>query len=314
MRLTFLGTASGTPTIARNVSGGAIRFEDGSVWIIDCGEGTQHQLLRTDLRPGRIDRIFVTHAHGDHCFGLPGLLASIGVHDRTDPVDCHVPAGLGAFVAAARKTTRLHLPYRYRIHEFDGAGPVTRAGSWTVTARALEHRVPSVAFVLREDERRGRCDPEKVAALGIPEGPGLGRLVRGENLELEDGRVITPDQVLGPSRPGRVVVWCGDSADSRAIIDDARDCDVLIHECTFDASRADQAREWGHSTTAEVAALIAECRPRLTVLTHFSARYSTGEGEIAIADLVRAVEAGAPGCAVIAADDLMHLDVPAREA
>lgn len=310
MRVLFLGTSAGVPTRERGLPALALRL-GGRVWLVDCGEGTQHQLLRTELHPTRIDRVLLTHLHGDHCWGLPGLLASLGMIGRRDPVEVAGPRGLAAWLGATLDAARTHLPFAVEVRELpDSGGRLAPRDGIAAEACPVRHRVPSFAWVLREAPRRGHFDPERADALGVPEGPARGRLAGGEAVTLPDGTRVAPAQVVGPPRPGRVVVVCGDSADSRVLADVAPRCDLLVHECTFDASLADKARRTGHSTTQDVAALARRVRPRVLALTHWSARYTGREGAASAEDLARAVEAAAPGVRVVAARDLLELEVP----
>lgn len=311
MRLTFLGTSSAIPTRERGLSAVALRLDDGRVWLVDCGEGTQHRLLHTDLRMARIERILLTHLHGDHCFGLPGLVASLGMHGRRDGVEVIAPAGARAWLDVTLRTADARLPFPLAIRELEAGGPIA-AGDPSLAALPLVHRVPSYAYAIREAPRRGHVDPARARALGVPAGPLLGALAARRDVTTPDGRRVTPDDVLGPERPGRMVVVCGDSMDSSALADAVPDCDVLVHECTYDASREAQARQWMHSTSAMVAALARAVRPRVLVLTHFSTRYATGGG-IRVEDLEREVAERCPGVRVTAAFDGMQLQVPARE-
>jgi ribonuclease Z len=310
VRVVFLGTSAGMPTRERGLPALALRL-GGRVWLVDCGEGTQHQLLRTDLRPTRIDRVLLTHLHGDHCWGLPGLLASLGMVGRREPLEVVGPRGLAAWLGATLDAARTHLPFAVEVRELsDAGGRLAPREDLGAEAWPVRHRVPSFAWVLREAPRRGHLDPERARALGVPEGPARGRLAAGETVALPDGTRVEPAQVLGPPRPGRVVVVCGDSADSGVLADVAPGCDLLVHECTFDASLADKARRTGHSTTQDVAALARSVRPRVLALTHWSARYTGREGAAAAEDLVREVAAAAPGVRVVAARDLLELEVP----
>jgi len=315
MRLTFLGTSSGIPTRDRSLSGTALRFDDGRVWVVDCGEGTQHGLLHTDLRLSRIDRVLITHLHGDHCWGLPGLLATMGMHGRRGAVAMAGPRGLRAWLETTLATASVVLPFALEIRELDGPGLVAAEADRRVEAHALVHRVPSYAYLVREAPRRGHLDAERARALGVPDGPLRGRLAAGETVRLPDGSTVTPEAVLGPPRPGRVVVVCGDSVDSSSLVGPARGCDVLVHECTYAADREVQALRWQHSTTAMVAALACAVAPRRLVLTHFSSRYTVGEGEAGtmVEDLAREVARRCPGPAVHVAHDGMHLEVPVPE-
>ncbi len=316
MRLCFLGTGSGTPTRKRNVSGLALRFEDGREWILDCGEGTQQRMLDSSVRPGRIERIFVTHLHGDHCFGLPGLLASLAVHGRIDPVEVIGPTGIARLARTALSVTRMGLPYQLSFSEFTLAeGEVAELGErgeWTISVLPLPHRVPSHAYLLQEAPRRGRLDPARAAALGLRSGPDLGRLAGGETIALADGRQIGPEQVLGPPRPGRLLALCGDTSDASVLLGRAEGCDLLLHECTYAHDRLAKARRWGHSTAQQVGELAARLAPRRLVLTHFSSRYDEGPPGADIAALRAEAAAACPGVEVVAAEDLLELELPQR--
>jgi ribonuclease Z len=204
-----------------------------------------------------------------------------------------------------------HLAFPLEVTELgpERAALAPRSG---VAAEALPlvHRVASFAYAVREPPHRGALDPARAAALGVPEGPLLGRLARGDAVRLPDGRRVEPKEVLGAERPGRVVVVCGDSSDSSSLLELGPGCDVLVHECTYEAGRAAQARQWGHSTTADVAALARALRPRLLVLTHLSSRYTIEGASPDVEALLREVEARCPGQAVRAAEDGLTLDVP----
>lgn len=316
MRYTFLGTGSGTPSRARNVAGAALRLDDGAVWVHDCGEATQHRLLDTDLSPGRIELILITHLHGDHCYGLPGVLAAITVHGREkEPVTVVGPRGLRSWIELTRSVSRMGLAYPLRFHELPDAGLELTFRGWTIRAIEMQHRIACYGYVLEEPAHRGRFDATKADALGII-GPDRRRLVAGESVRASDGRLVQPAEVIGPTRPGRRLALLGDTSAAPQAALACRGVDFAVHECTYDASRAEQGRLWGHSTTADVAAFARAAQPGLLALTHFSSRYSDGEPDrLTVADLVREVEAGAPGVRVVAGNDLEHLELPlVREA
>ena len=313
MQLTFLGTSAGLPTRERGLSALALRFDDGRLWLVDCGEGTQLRLLAGDHRPARIGRVLLTHLHGDHCFGLPGLLASLGLWGRRDPVEVIGPRGLREWLETTLRISATHLGFPLELRELeDGGGDLGERDHVTLEARPLVHRVTSFAYILREVPRRGHVQLDRAAALGLKPGPLLGRLARGESVSGRDGRRIRPEEVLGPARPGRVVVLCGDSTDSSVLRDLADECDLLVHECTYDASREAQARRWQHSTTADVAVLARALRPRCLALTHLSGRYTVAGAEIDPEALRKEVERICPGQRVVVAYDGLTLAVPSR--
>ncbi|MBA3684686.1 MAG: ribonuclease Z [Planctomycetes bacterium] len=306
MKLTFLGTSAGTPSRTRNVTAQAVTFDDGRIWLLDCGEGTQHRLLTSPLRASRIERILVTHLHGDHCYGLPGLLSFLAINGREEPVEIIGPEGVREFVETALRVSYNQLGYALTIVEHAG-GDLGVRGGWSVSAAALVHRVPSFGYVLREPPRPGRFHRDRAEALAVPLGPLWGRLQSGQAVVLPDGRTVRSDEVRDPDRPGRHLVLLGDTSDSAAIEAMAMGCDLLVHEATYDAARADKAVEWGHSTSVMAGRFAARCRAKTLALTHFSARFHEPGEALSIDDLVREAAAECPETRVLAADD--HLDV-----
>lgn len=268
IRVVFLGTGAAAPRRDRNVSSLAVVL-DGESLIFDCGEGTQHQLMRSSVRPGSIEAIFITHLHGDHLFGLPGLLATLGLNGRERPLRLIGPPGLQRFVSA--------IPYRGTPYEIEivssEGGEVHRAGGYRVVAAMLQHSVACLGYCVIEDDRRGAFDLLRARALGVPAGPLYGRLQRGEDVTLADGRVIHSSDVVGPPRPGRRIAFCTDTRPCDAAIALARDADLLIHEATYASDHALEARERFHATAEEAASVAAAANVRRLALTHISARY-----------------------------------------
>ena len=207
LQITFLGTGAGVPTRARNVSCVALRFtQRGEVWLFDCGEGTQHQLLRSDLRISQITRIFITHMHGDHVFGLMGLLATCGMAGHAERIDIYGPAALDPYVRETTRRSQTRFSYPAEVHTVE-PGLVYEDDEFTVTCDALEHRAPAFGFRVTEKDRPGRFDVERARALGVPEGPLYGRLKRGETVTLPDGRTVDGRELTGPTEQGRVVAY-----------------------------------------------------------------------------------------------------------
>lgn len=271
VRVVFLGTGAGMPTRERNVASLAVTL-DGRTLLFDCGEGTQQQLLRAPVRPGAIDAIFITHLHGDHLFGLPGLLASLGMQSRTRPIAIYGPRGLAAFL---RAVPYLGTPYDVQLFELPEAarGEVMRGDGFRVDAAPLEHRIDCFGFAVIEDDRPGAFDVARARELGVPDGPLFGRLQRGADVAVGD-RIIRSSDVVGLPRRGRRVVYCTDTTPCDAAVELARDADLLIHEATYDASLAAEARERGHSTAAEAATIARRANAARLVLTHVSSRYT----------------------------------------
>ncbi len=270
IRITFLGTAASRPTVGRNVSGIALQRE-GDLMLFDCGEGTQRQMMRYGTGFA-IRAIFVTHFHADHFLGIIGLIRTMALQGREDPVDLYGPRGAERLLrdATLLGVNRVQFPVRIRDLEPGEAVPF---GDYDVVPYAVRHGTPALGYALRERPRLGRFDVERARALGVPEGPLFGRLHRGEAVEV-DGRTVEPSEVVGEPRPGRTVVYSGDTLPAPETVEAARGADVLIHEATFLEEEADRARETFHSTAGEAGALAREANVGRLVLTHVSARYS----------------------------------------
>ena len=310
MKITFLGTSSGTPTRTRNVTAQVVAFDNGALWLLDCGEASQHQLMRAGLRAGRIERILITHLHGDHCYGLPGMLACMAIQERTDPVQIVGPSGLREMIETVLRLSD-HVPtFPIEWHQLPGDDRLDARSSWSVSAHPIRHRIACFGYVLQENPRPGRFHPERAAALGIPEGPLFGRLQGHQAVTLDDGRVIAPGQVCDPPRPGRKVVLLGDTQDASGISEAAQDCDLLVHEATYEASRTTKAEQWGHSTSAMAGAFARRVGARHLIITHFSSRYTDADATRGVAQLLTEAQAECPGTVVHAADDLWSFTLP----
>ena len=273
MDLLFLGTCAGVPTKARNVSATAVIEANGSGWyLVDCGEGTQHQLLRTPLSIRDLRAIFITHVHGDHCFGLPGLLASAGMSGRTQPLELILPAALHDWVRQGLVASDTFLPFELRLLAVEELVE-WRNDTLQVTTVQLSHRVPSVGFVFTELNPEPRLDIPRLEAEGIPRGPLWGELARG--LTVQHGeQLLNGNDYLRPSRPPRRVIVCGDNDTPELLADAAKGADVLVHEATFTQAVVERTGvTFGHSTAAAVARFAEGAGVRNLVLTHFSARY-----------------------------------------
>ena len=281
MQVTFLGTSSGVPTRARNVSAVALRLPQRSeLWLFDCGEGTQHQFLRSELRVSQLRRIFVTHMHGDHVFGLPGLLASLGLAGSCGGIDLYGPDPLRDYLEGVMRTSSTRIGYPLRTHRVKEAAArgslVLDDDDITVRCTALTHRVPAYAYRVDQKPRPGRFDVERARALGVPPGPVYGELKAGRSVTLDDGRVIRGEALCGPPRPGRSVVYCTDTVFSEAAVALARGADLLIHESTFSHGEAELAIARQHSTSTMAAQTALEAGVKRLVLTHLSPRYVAG--------------------------------------
>lgn len=266
-----LGISAGSPTRERHVSSLAVVM-DGRIVLFDCGEGTQYQLMKAPFRWSRIEAIFISHLHGDHLYGLPGLLGTLTLHHHEEPINVYGPPPLREYLQSVIETTRLHLSYPLEITEIH-EGVLLGGGGYSVSARALDHSVPSFAYRIQEDDLPGSLDAEKAQSLGVPDGPLLGRLKAGLDVTLPDGTTILSTDVVGSARPGRSVVYCLDTRPCAAAVELAENASVLVHEATYDHSYAREADQRGHSTATEAAEIAARAKAHRLLLTHFSPRY-----------------------------------------
>ena len=307
MRITFLGTSAGVPTRARNVSCVALRLpQRGEVWLFDCGEGTQHQLLRSDLNISQVARVFVTHMHGDHVYGLMGLLATCGMAGHARGVTVYGPRGINEYVREVSRHTQLHTSYPLEVNEVR-EGRIFEDEEYAVTCAPLKHRLPAFGFRVTEKDRPGAFDIERARAEGIPAGPLYGRLKRGERVTLADGRAFDGADFCGPTERGRVVVYCTDTIYCESAVELSRGADLLIHEATFASDSEDLARRSLHST-AEMAARVArEAGARKLYLTHLSPRY-VHAAHVTPEDLLREARAVFPDTEL--AHDFLTVEVP----
>jgi ribonuclease Z len=281
LQVTFLGTSSGVPTRARNVSAVALRLPQRSeLWLFDCGEGTQHQFQRSELRVSQLSRVFVTHMHGDHIYGLPGLLASLGMSGQCSGLSLYGPDPLRNYLEGVLHSSSARIGYPLQIQKVKEAArsgaPIYEDDELLVRCTPLTHRVPAYAYRVETKPRPGRFDVEKAKELGIPPGPIYAELKAGRTVTLEDGRIIRGDMLCGPERPGCSVVYCTDTVFSEAAVELARGADLLIHESTFCHADADLAIARGHSTSTMAAQTALEAGVRRLMLTHLSPRYLPG--------------------------------------
>ncbi len=275
MRVVFLGTAGSFPTVDRSLPAVAVH-RDRDLFLFDCGEGAQRQLFIAQIGFRYTLRVFISHLHGDHVLGLPGLLQTMALFNVTRPVNIFGPPGIDRFVHAMLEIFRFHLTFPLTVREVT-EGVVCDEAEYWVHAVWTDHRVPNLAYALHEKARPGKFYPEQARALGVPEGPLWARLQHGLAVTLDDGRVITPPQVVGSPRRGRKVVYSGDTKPCAALLALAQDADLLIHEATVDDALAERAGQYGHSTPGQAAALAKAANVKRLVLTHVSLRYSDAE-------------------------------------
>ncbi|MNH74767.1 Ribonuclease Z [compost metagenome] len=273
MELYFMGTNAGVPSLQRNVTSLALRMleERRSFWLFDCGEGTQHQVLRSPLKLSKLEKIFITHLHGDHLFGLPGLLSSRSYQGGDTPLVLYGPKGLEQYVRMSLGISESHINYELIVKEHSG-GLVFEDDTFRVESALLEHRIDSYGYRVTELDKPGRLDFEALEKLGVKPGPLYGKLKRGESIETGSGTVHARD-VLGVPKKGRIVTILGDTRPCSAAIQLAKDADLLVHEATFLHELAETAHNYHHSTAVQAAETASAAHAKELVLTHFSSRY-----------------------------------------
>lgn len=275
MELTFLGTSAGVPTRTRNMTSIVLNLQQptaAEVWLFDCGEGTQHQFLHTALHPGKLNKIFITHLHGDHLFGLPGLLCSRSMQGNSLPLTLYGPKGLREFVEVALRLSGSWTDYPLDIVEI-GPGLILDDAGYRVTAWPLNHPVECYGYRIEEHDKPGTLDAARLIADGVPSGPLFQQLKQGMSVELADGRIVDGCRYLGPTTPGKKLAIFGDTAPCAAALELAHGVDVMIHETTLEQAMAEKANARGHSSSQQAAALARDAGVGTFIATHFSSRY-----------------------------------------
>jgi len=295
----FLGTGGTLPTAARGLPSVVLRKE-GELVMFDCGEGTQFRYLSAHLGVNKRMKIFITHLHGDHVLGLPGLLMTFSVLGRERELEVYGPKGIREFVERVLALTAFEPEYDVRVTELR-PGDVVRGRGYSVRAGEADHTVPTLAYSLEEDPKPGKFNVERALELGVPRGPLWKRLQRGQPVRLPDGRVVRPEDVLGEPRPGLKVVYSGDTRPCTSVVELARGATLLIHDSTFPSELRDKALEAGHSTVEEACRVALEAGVGYLVLFHLSARITDSEAVLR--------EARAIFDRVLVAEDLMKLEL-----
>lgn len=297
----FLGTSASRPTVERNVTSIAI-VREGETLLFDCGEGTQRQMMRYGTSFA-LDDIFFTHMHADHMLGVIGLFRTLALQGRTDPMRLWGPQGCTDLLTQAIALGSEKEKFPFEINEVVVDTPIPRKG-YSILPFAVNHNDRSaVGYALVEDIRLGRFNPDHARELGIPEGPAWGKLHKGEAVTLDDGRIVEASELVGESRPGRKIVFTGDTRPAAGTLKVAEGADLLVHEATFGDEEQPRAVETGHSTAREAAEIAAKAGVKQLILTHLSARYSVNTSEL----LGQAKEVF-PEC--IIARDGLEFDVP----
>lgn len=291
------------PTKERGLTSIALRRE-GELLLFDCGEGTQRQMAHTDISPMKVDAIFISHFHGDHFLGIPGLVQTLSLMDRKRELEIYGPPGTGEKISSLLKIPVFTLKFEIKVQELNPGKEIARDG-YKIKTTETDHSTEGIAYALIEYSRPGRFYPEKAKELGIEPGPTYSRLQKGESVELSDGRTIKPEQVMGPPRPGRKIVYADDTRPSNKIVEMAKNSDVLIHEGTFSAEMGEGAQEKGHSTVQDAAQIAKKAEVGRLILFHASPRYSD------VSELERQAKEIFPNTTF--AHDLMEIEVELRE-
>lgn len=286
MELIFLGTSAGVPTRARNVTTMLLNLQHptrAGLWLFDCGEGTQHQMLRTAFHPGKLDKIFITHLHGDHLFGLPGLLCSRSMAGNVQPLQIYGPKGIREFVKTTLRLSGSWTNYPLTIEEVT-PGLVVDDGLRKVTAYPLSHPIECYGYRIEEHDKPGALNAAALKAQGIPAGPLFQQLKEGKTVTLPDGRIVNGANYLAPAESGKKLAIFGDTAPCPAALELAQGVDLLVHEATLEQAMEEKANSRGHSSTRQAAQLAADAGAKKLVITHISSRYDEQGSQAMLAE------------------------------
>ncbi|EEU30665.1 ribonuclease Z [Limosilactobacillus coleohominis 101-4-CHN] len=288
MQIEFLGTGAGSPSKQRNVSSLALRLleERNAIWLFDVGEATQHQILNTTIRPRKIEKIFITHLHGDHIFGLPGLLSSRSFQGGNEPLTIYGPVGIKEFVQTTLRVSESRLSYPIKFVEITDDGQLFSDQTFTVYAKKLDHKIDCFGYRVVEHDHPGELQVDKLKKLGIPSGPLYGQLKQGKEVQLNDGTILNGQDFIGSPQRGRIVAILGDTRKTKNAIALAKDADVLVHESTFGKGESKLAHNYYHSTSAQAAQIAKQAHVKMLLLNHISARY-VGKAAYSLAYQVR---------------------------
>ncbi|MBC6170729.1 ribonuclease Z [Listeria seeligeri] len=274
MELVFLGTGAGVPSRGRNVTSIALSMlnERNAIWLFDCGEATQHQILRSQIKLSKLEKIFITHMHGDHIFGLPGLLSSRSFQGGDSDLTIYGPVGIQAYVETSLKLSGTRLTYKIIFKELE-PGLIFEDEMFTVTADELDHGMLSYGYRIVEKDKQGALDAARLKADGVEPGPIFQKLKNGEVVTLPDGREIDGKNYIGKPQKGKIISIFGDTRETASEFALAENADVLIHEATFEGDKGKIAAEYMHSTTIQAAELAKKAGVKKLILTHISSRY-----------------------------------------
>jgi ribonuclease Z len=304
IRVVFLGTSGSVPTLKRSLPAVVIQCPR-ELWMFDCGESTQRQMMQAKVSFHKKLKVFLTHLHGDHVLGLPGVLQTMALMDRKETVSVYGPVGIKDFLLCAKETLKFGLTFPVEISEILSEGIILDEEEYSVEAARSNHAVDSYAYAFIEKPRPGKFYPKKALTLGVPEGELWSKLQGGEKIKLADGKVVKPSDVMGPLRSGRKIVYTGDTRPFEAFAKFAAGADLVIHDCTFDDSLSEKAAVDGHSTPSQAAGQAKAAGAKRLVLTHISARYPDASVLLEQAKKVFAH--------TMLAEDFMELELPLRK-
>lgn len=279
MNILFLGTGAGVPSKGRNVTSSILQMPDerGASWMFDCGEATQHQILHTTVKPKKIEKIFITHMHGDHIFGLPGFLSSRSFQGGEEELTVYGPVGIKEYVLSSLRLSMSFVKYPLSFVEFEEDGIIFEDEHCTVTVKKVVHGIPSYGYRIEEKPKKGRLLVEKLAEEGLKPGPQYKLLKETGRLELEDGRVLLGEDYISEDVEGKRVAIIGDTRYTEASIELAANCDLVVHEATFSDAESKHAHEYFHSTSTQAATIAKNAEAKKLVITHISSRYQGAE-------------------------------------
>ena len=304
IRVVFLGTSGSVPTLKRSLPSVVVQCPK-ELWMFDCGENTQRQMMQAKVSFHKKLNVLLTHLHGDHVLGLPGVLQTMALMDRKEPVAVYGPPGIKDFLVCTQETLNFGLTFQVEINEILSEGTIIDEEDYTLTAAKSNHAVNSYAYAFEEKPRPGKFYPKKAQALGVIKGELWSKLQSGEEITLPDGRVVKPGDVMGPPRAGRKIVYTGDTRPFEAFAKFAADADLVIHESTFDDSLAEKAALDGHSTPSQAAQEAKASNAKRLVLTHISARYPDAT---LLLEQAKKIFAN-----TVVAEDFMELELPLNE-
>ena len=291
MNVTFLGTSSGVPSLTRNVSSLALKLSQSSeVWLFDCGEGTQHQIMRSNIKSSQIKKIFITHMHGDHIYGLPGLLATLGLSGNSKGIDIYGPSELRGFINSALSNSFCKLSYPLDFVEVENFASDKKVlfenDKIKVNCARLKHKIPTYGYRVNEKDKPGIFNIKKAESMKIAPGPIYSELQQGKKVVLADGRTLDGNEFCGTPRKGESFVYCTDTVFSQSAVSLSKNVDLLVHESTFSEEDESMAHEKLHSTTIMAAKTALLSNAKKLIITHLSPRY-TNKNAITPSDLLK---------------------------